>query len=51
MGLVAGTTVWSGLSYVFTRDAIRFIGRDRDGDGNADGQGTGDKGREGRDEK
>lgn len=28
MGLVAGTTVWSGLSYVFTRDAIRFIGRE-----------------------
>lgn len=31
MGLVAGTTIWSGLSYVFTKDAIRFIGRDRDG--------------------
>lgn len=27
MGLVAGTTVWSGLSYVFTKDAIRFIGQ------------------------
>lgn len=27
MMLVAGTTVWSGLSYVFTRDAIRFIGQ------------------------
>lgn len=29
MGLVAATTVWSGLSYVFTKDAIRFIGRER----------------------
>lgn len=28
MGLVAGTTIWSGLSYVFTKDAIRFIGQD-----------------------
>ena len=27
MGLVGGTTIWSGLSYLFTKDAIRFIGQ------------------------
>lgn len=26
--LVGGTTVWSGLSYVWTKDAVRIIGRD-----------------------
>lgn len=29
MALVAGTTVWSGLSYIFTKDAIRFIGQEQ----------------------
>ena len=29
MVLVAGTTVWSGLSYIFTKDAIRFIGQEQ----------------------
>lgn len=29
MGLVAGTTIWSGLSYFFAKDAIRFIGQDQ----------------------
>jgi len=29
MALVAGTTVWSGLSYIFTKDAIRFIGQEK----------------------
>lgn len=28
MGLVAGTTIWSGLSYIFTKDAIKFLGPD-----------------------
>lgn len=30
MVLVAGTTIWSGMSYFFTKDAIRYIGQERE---------------------
>ena len=28
-GIVAVTTVWSGASYVFSRDAVRILGREK----------------------